>query len=163
MALRPVRNASKGWAACAPAWIGISSGPLLERVWAHLAGRSEELAIGALVFLVSFVLSLVLVAIVLGRLREDYFVEGSASVRKPRSVASHVAHNVAGSLLIALGIVMSVPGVPGQGLLTILIGIMLLDVPALKRVERRLVRRPHVLKSINALRHRMGRPPLRVD
>lgn len=136
---------------------------MFDRLLAHLAGNTWELAIAALVFLVSFVLSLALVAIVLSRMREDYFVESAASVRKTRSVASHIAHNVAGSVLIALGIVMSLPGVPGQGLLTILIGLMLLDLPALKRIERKIVRRPHVLRSINALRHRMRRPPLRME
>jgi hypothetical protein len=58
---------------------------------------------------------------------------------------------------------MSVPGVPGQGLLTILIGVMLLDFPGKRRLERWLLRRRGVLAAINKVRARYGRPPLVLD
>jgi hypothetical protein len=71
-----------------------------------------------------------------------------------------IGKNVLGVLLVALGIVMSVPGVPGQGLLTILLGVMLLDFPGRRDLELKLVSRPAVLKTINKLRHRFGKPSL---
>ena len=40
-----------------------------------------------------------------------------------------IGKNMAGVLLVVLGILLSLPGVPGQGILTILLGIMLLDFP----------------------------------
>ena len=64
---------------------------------------------------------------------------------------------------MALGIVLSLPGVPGQGILTILLGIMLLDFPGRRKLEHKLVSRPQVLKTINKLRHRFGKPPLVLD
>ncbi len=53
--------------------------------------------------------------------------------------------------------------VPGQGILTILIGIMLLDLPGTRNLELKLVRRPHVLGAINRIRARFHKPPLELD
>jgi hypothetical protein len=50
---------------------------------------------------------------------------------------------------------------PGQGVLTILAGLLLMDVPGKRRIERRLLARPGVLSRVNWLRARFGRPPLR--
>ncbi len=68
--------------------------------------------------------------------------------------------NLVGVLLLGLGLVMLVT--PGQGVLTILIGLLLMNFPGKYRLERWLVTRPGVLKSLNALRRRRGRPPFRV-
>jgi hypothetical protein len=48
-------------------------------------------------------------------------------------------------------------------LLTILIGIMLLNFPAKRRLERSIVSRPKMLWAINWLRDRFGRTPLVLD
>jgi hypothetical protein len=71
--------------------------------------------------------------------------------------------NVLGVILVIVGIILSLPGVPGQGLLTILLGLMLLDLPGKRRLEQRLVRRPSLLRVINGLRVRYGRAPLILD
>jgi hypothetical protein len=59
--------------------------------------------------------------------------------------------------------VLSIPGVPGQGILTILLGIMLLDFPGKRKLEHKIVSRPKVLSTINKLRHRFGKPALVLD
>ncbi len=51
-------------------------------------------------------------------------------------------------------------GVPGQGLLMVLIGLMLVDFPGRRRVEKALARRPGILATVNRLRARFSRPPL---
>jgi len=56
------------------------------------------------------------------------------------------------------GIVMLV--LPGQGILTIVIGLMLSNFPGKYRLERWLVMRPRVLRTINWLRQRSKRNPL---
>jgi Putative transmembrane protein (PGPGW) len=66
--------------------------------------------------------------------------------------------NLVGYFLIAAGIIML--AIPGQGLLTILIGIIFLDLPGKYRFERWLVTRPAVLRSINWLRRRARKAPL---
>ena len=69
--------------------------------------------------------------------------------------------NAFGVVLVAAGILMLV--LPGQGILTILVGIMLLNFPGKRRFERWIVSRPPVLRSINWLRRRNGRPPLATE
>jgi UPF0716 family protein affecting phage T7 exclusion len=75
-------------------------------------------------------------------------------------LTARVGKNVLGVILVVVGIVLVLPGVPGQGMLTILIGLMLLDVPGKRRLERRIVGRRRILKAINRLRKRFGGPPL---
>ena len=71
-----------------------------------------------------------------------------------------VGKNAGGALLVALGAVMALPGVPGQGFLTMLIGLTLIDFPGKRRLERRLVGRPAIKNAIDRLRARFGRPAL---
>jgi hypothetical protein len=74
-----------------------------------------------------------------------------------------VGKNLAGGVLVLLGLIMAIPGVPGQGLLTVLIGLTLLSFPGKRRLERRFVRMPALLRAINRLRARFARPPLEID
>ena len=60
--------------------------------------------------------------------------------------------------LFAAGIAMLV--LPGQGILTMLLGFILVDLPGKYRFERWLVTRPLALRSINLLRRRAGHDPL---
>ncbi len=74
-----------------------------------------------------------------------------------------VGRNLLGGVLVVLGAIMAVPGVPGQGLLTMLIGLTLVSFPGKRRLERRLVSRPVLLHAVNRLRARFARPPLEID
>ncbi len=49
---------------------------------------------------------------------------------------------------------------PGQGILTLLLGIALTDVPGKWKLMRILARRPNVMKALNWMRERAGQPPL---
>lgn len=111
--------------------------------------------------------SLVVVGVVLARLPADYFVNPEA--RRPidrhpvLKVLVLLVRNLCGYVLIALGVVLSLPGVPGQGVLTILMGVMLIDFPGKPRVQRWLVTRRAVLFAVNRLRARAGKPPILVE
>jgi hypothetical protein len=78
-------------------------------------------------------------------------------------VVARVGKNLAGVVLLLLGAVMALPGVPGQGFLTMIIGLTLLDFPGKLALERRLVSRPFVLRQLNALRGRFHRARLVLD
>ena len=91
---------------------------------------------------------------------EERAFRGAA--RATGGVLRAVAKNLAGIALIVVGVALSLPGVPGQGVLTVLVGVMLLDIPGKKRLERRIVAHPKVLASMNRLRDRFGREPLRL-
>jgi hypothetical protein len=113
-----------------------------------------------------FVLSIVGVPLVLVRLPADYF---SAERRERLSTTRRdgplgwlflFAKNALGALFIVLGVAMLV--LPGQGLLTLLVALLLLDFPGKYRLERRIIGGPRVLGAINALRARWNKPPLEV-
>ena len=72
-----------------------------------------------------------------------------------------IAKNLFGALLVVLGVVMIFT--PGQGLLALVLGISLLDIPGKRALERRLIQQPKVLGVINRMRARAGRPPLVFD
>jgi hypothetical protein len=69
--------------------------------------------------------------------------------------------NLLGGVCVVAGILMLV--LPGQGLLTILAGVFLLDFHGKKELERKLVSRPRILKSVNWLRRHYGKPELELD
>jgi putative transmembrane protein PGPGW len=69
-----------------------------------------------------------------------------------------VAKNLLGLVVLIAGIAMLV--LPGQGLLTIVVGLVLMDFPGKFRVERWLATRRPVWRSLNWLRRRAHRPEL---
>ena len=89
----------------------------------------------------------------------DYFENERASGTSWTAV--RLARNAAGLVLIAVGLILSVPAVPGQGALMVLTGILLVDFPRRRLLEQALVRRPGVLPALNRLRSRFNRLPLR--
>lgn len=127
-----------------------------------------QVLFGVLFSVVTFVLSIAVVTVVLVKLPENYFHSSHAREflveRHPvlRALGIFVK-NLLGLVLVAFGVVMSLPGVPGQGVLTILLGIMLLDFPGKRALETRIVSRPRVYAAVNALRARFEKPPLMID
>jgi hypothetical protein len=65
--------------------------------------------------------------------------------------------NLLGAALVVMGLVMLVT--PGQGLLTVLAGLLLMNFPGKYRMERWLVLRPGVMRALNWLRQRQGHGP----
>jgi hypothetical protein len=116
-----------------------------------------------------FVVSLAVTVLVLGgiliRLPATYFLDHH---RRDLWIDHHpcirwtgiLTKNALGLGLVLLGLLLSLPGVPGQGLLTILLGLILLDFPGKRHLERSILSRPGVLQRVNRLRRRYGRPPL---
>jgi len=124
--------------------------------------------VGVLIFVVTFAVSLGIVSLILVKIPADYFKTNRQtkfwSGPKPALHAAQViGKNILGILLVAIGIVLSVPGVPGQGLLTILLGVMLLDFPGKRALERKLLAREEIINTINRLRKRFDKPPLELD
>ncbi len=119
----------------------------------------------ALVFAASFVGSIAIVTFLIVRMPADYLSprrQGHAGPMWLR-VTTATVKNVLGVALIAVGIVLSVPGVPGQGFLTILVGLMLTDIPGVRRLERAIARRPGISRAMNALRAKFRKEPLQLD
>jgi hypothetical protein len=112
---------------------------------------------------VFFLATLIAIPVVLVRLPEDYFDD-----RRPRAwlqdrhpairATAYVLKNVVGAVFLLAGLAMIV--LPGQGILTILIGISLMDFPGKRKLERRLIGQPTVLRGINKIRETFNQPPL---
>lgn len=138
----------------------------LRHITSHITVR--EIIWGLGLFSFSVALSIALVVIVLVRMPTTYFVGDdppSLLSTRPRwqQRAAHVGKNILGVLLIALGAVLALPGVPGQGVLTMLIGLTLVDFPGKRRFEQRIMRNPTVHGAANRIRARFGKDPFALD
>ena len=138
----------------------------LSELWNSLTVGKVALGVG--VFLFSLAVSTVAIIIVMVNIPANYFsshyvqdfMPGSSWIVRWGAV---IAKNVLGVLLVALGIILSLPGIPGQGFLTILLGVIMLDIPGKRPLEARLIKRPTVLTAVNDLRARFNKPPLILD
>lgn len=130
--------------------------------------RDHPTVLAVLVFgsLGLFVGTLLIVPVLIARMRPDHFMRRDpppdAFLGRHPLVrwSGKVLKNVVGAGLVLMGVAMLV--LPGQGILTILIGLSLLDFPGKRQLELRLVRQRHVRRSIDWIRERAHQPPLRV-
>jgi hypothetical protein len=100
---------------------------------------------------------------VVARLPHDYFNQSHRAVWRYRGDEPWFAlllgglKNLVGAVLVLLGLIMLVT--PGQGLLTLLVGLLLMNFPGKYQLERWLVGRRGVLSALNWLRARRGHQP----
>lgn len=135
-------------------------------LWTSLTWGSLLLGVG--LFLLSLLLSFAAIGIVMVKIPKNYFsshykqdfLPGSSWLVRWSAV---ILKNILGVILIALGIVLSLPGVPGQGILTILLGLIMLDIPGKRPIEAKIIARPAVLAAVNKLRAKYDKPPLELD
>lgn len=125
----------------------------------------RNVLIGVGLFVVSFSLSIASIAVVMVKIPANYFSTHYKQDFMPDSPflvrwGAVIAKNIFGVFLICLGIVLSLPGVPGQGVLTILLGLIMVDIPGKRPLEARIIKRPNVLAAINRLREKYNKPPL---
>ncbi len=120
-----------------------------------------------LLFIVAVVASVIAVPWVIVCLPADYFRRDQppqarfSGLSLPIRVLLLVVKNAAGIALVGVGIVFLV--LPGQGLIVILIGVLLLDFPRKRELERWLISRAPILRIANWLRATWRKEPLRLD
>jgi hypothetical protein len=116
------------------------------------------------VSVISFIGSLIIIPWLIIRLPEGYFVGTERRLSKTKNqhpavyLSAKIAKNIIGALLVILGLIMLL--LPGQGILTILIGLSLMDFPGKYAFERFLLSRTTVTKSINWIRRKAKKTPL---
>jgi len=113
--------------------------------------------------MVFFLGTLIAIPFILVRLPADYF-----DVRVPRPwmedhhpvlrLVGHIMKNAVGAIFLFAGFLMLF--LPGQGVLTMLIGISMLDFPGKRKVEAKLIGQPTVLSVVNSMRQKFNKPPL---
>lgn len=137
---------------------------MIEQWLAFIAEYERTLIVLGAFSLGAFVATLVIVPWIVVRLPSDYFI-----VQKRSSVLAEKLHpafrlpivilkSFFGLIIVLCGIIML--AIPGQGILTIFIGIALMDFPGKFKIERWLIQRKTILRSINWLRARKGKEPL---
>ncbi|MCB1062154.1 MAG: hypothetical protein KDN20_04435 [Verrucomicrobiae bacterium] len=114
----------------------------------------------------TLILSAILVPVIVSRMRADYFM----SDRDPeRMFASQhpvirwiglILKNIFGIILFLVGIVML--ATPGQGILTVFVGFMLIDFPGKRKLELFLIRFSVIHRAIDWIRKKAGRQPLQL-
>lgn len=114
-----------------------------------------------------FIGTLIAIPCLVMRIPDDYYLQDGRKRppmfhdRKVLRIIYLIAKNVIGYIFIGVGIVMLV--LPGQGILTMLVGAILINFPGKQGFVRWMVSRHSVLRSVNWLRRRAGRRPLTVN
>ena len=112
-----------------------------------------------------FVISILGISWFVAQIPEDYFL---SSKRKPSKwqeqkpilrLAVLFGKNIIGVSLIIGGLLMLV--LPGQGLLTIVTGLLLINYPGKYKLEQKLVAIPSVFRALNWIRVKANKPPLK--
>ncbi|MHB8864685.1 MAG: hypothetical protein ACYC6N_19945 [Pirellulaceae bacterium] len=112
-----------------------------------------------------FAASIVTITILLVKLPATYFLDSHDRElwidRHPViRWTGRILKNLLGLFLVVMGGILSVPGIPGQGLLTVLLGLVLLDFPGKRHLERKILARPYVRRLVDRVRGHFGCPPL---
>jgi len=113
-----------------------------------------------------FLATLVVIPFLVIRMESDYFLRRTPPADSWRQqhpavrVLLRVSKNAIGYALVVSGAILSLPLIPGQGLVTILVGLSLIDFPGKRALELRLARQGPVLRAINWIRRKADRPPL---
>lgn len=136
-------------------------------VWTESLGQLKEyfflIEWLGLISILTFVVSLIAIPLIIARLPRDYFIRHRqvVAVRHERHPALakviFVTRNFFGMIFLLGGIFMLV--LPGQGIISMLIGISLMDFPKKNRLVDFLWSRPRVRKILNWLRSKQKKPP----
>ena len=120
-----------------------------------------QVLIGSVVLAVVYAF---VIFVAVARISPDYFARNGnplTAVRQQRPLLwllVGIIKNIIGAVLLLLGVAMLV--LPGQGVLTILVAISLLDFPGKRRLELYIVLRPSIRRMIERIRQRAGSKPL---
>ena len=112
---------------------------------------------------IGLLIGAVAVPLVIVHMPADYFANSQRQswlAKQPTvlRIPLRVLKNLLALILIILGIAMLV--LPGQGVLSILLGLALADFPGKLTLQRWILQRPKVIASLNWLRRKFHRPRL---
>lgn len=114
--------------------------------------------------LAMFAVSIATVPWLVSTLPADYFTH-RGRLRMSRSNHHPVIRltltalkNLFGAVMLLVGFIMLFT--PGQGSLTILFGLIIMNYPGKYRLERWIIGKPAIFKTVNSLRARQGKEPL---
>ena len=119
--------------------------------------------LGTLSFTI-FIFSLLTIKWLVALIPSDYFIKKNNSEFRSNYpifwLVSIIIKNLVGYTLIVGGILMLV--LPGQGLFTIFVGLMLSNYPGKFYIERKFIAIPSILRAINLLRKKSNTPSIKI-
>ena len=130
-------------------------------IFAWLQSHQDFLGWAGLFSLITMVATLLTVPLIIISLPSGYLNEKKDRLSEIPSFWRRpylILKNVAGVLLVLAGLAMLV--LPGQGLLTLAIGLSLMNFPGKRNLIRRLIGRHRVLRAINRLRAKAHKDPI---
>jgi len=140
---------------------------LLTSISDWLSGHQDLLTWLTIGSAFTFIASLLTLPWLVSLIPEDYFLpkhREPSQWKEAHPVVRFlllVTKNIFGFILLCGGILMLF--LPGQGILTIAMGLLLMDYPGKFHIERKLVSTPGVLKGLNWLRAKRHKAPLHTD
>lgn len=110
--------------------------------------------------IVLFLGSVILIPLIIAYLPHDYFVRAIKPFKRLNllHMAGRVAKNSIGAIFLLAGFIMLF--IPGQGILTILLGLSLINFPGKRRLETRILNMPKAKRLIRWCRKKSRREPL---
>ena len=114
------------------------------------------------------IISVFMMVLIISFLPEDYFKSENRNLISSVQSSQYpllkllvlITKNFFGILLLMSGILMLV--LPGQGILTIITGLVFMDYPGKYKFERKLLKQKCVINSINWIRSRLSKPSLKI-
>ncbi|HIB31030.1 MAG TPA: hypothetical protein EYO25_03490 [Candidatus Thioglobus sp.] len=113
-----------------------------------------------IVSFVVFVASLLLTPLLLGKIPQDYFIH----TNQHKVEIEHLGHLIIVVIRTLIGFVLLIAGIimlvtPGQGIITILLGLFLMEFPGKRKLELKFIKHNPTFKALNWLRNKAGKSP----
>ena len=113
-----------------------------------------------IVSFVVFVASLLLTPFLLGKIPQDYFIH----TNQHKVEIEHLGHLIIVIIRTLIGFVLLIAGIimlvtPGQGIITILLGLFLMEFPGKRKLELKFIKHNPTFKALNWLRNKAGKSP----
>ena len=130
----------------------------MNELLAWVSDHQQLLVWAGIVSFIVFILSLLSLPWLVAQIPEDYFLPKKRQPTQWKQLhpiirlLALIGKNLIGYGLIVAGLLMLF--LPGQGILTLVMGLLLVDYPGKFRLERKLVKTPAILNSLNWLRRK---------
>ncbi|HIB27886.1 MAG TPA: hypothetical protein EYO47_01285 [Candidatus Thioglobus sp.] len=113
-----------------------------------------------IVSLVVFIASLLLTPLLLGKIPQDYFIH----TNQHKVEIEHLGHLIIVVIRTLIGFVLLIAGIimlvtPGQGIITILLGLFLMEFPGKRKLELKFIKHNPTFRALNWLRNKAGKSP----
>ena len=113
-----------------------------------------------IVSFVFFVGSLLLTPFLLGKIPQDYFIH----TNQHKVEIEHLGHLIIVIIRTLIGFVLLIAGIimlvtPGQGIISILLGLFLMEFPGKRKLELKLINHEPTFKALNWLRGKANKDP----